>query len=63
MGLNGNRNFNMIGKDGREYNIDIIIRESGSVDFTVKDIATRAVVDDGWFVISKNGTLRVERVK
>lgn len=63
MGLNGNRSFNMIGKDGREYNIGIIIRESGGVDFTVKDIATRAVVDDGWFVISKNGTLRVERVK
>lgn len=63
MAINGNRNFNIKGKDGREYNIDIIIRESGSVDFTVKDIATRAVVDDGWFVISKNGMFRIERIK
>lgn len=63
MSLHGNRNFNMKGKDGREYNINIDIRENGSVDFTVKDIVTRSVVDDGWFAISKNGVLRIERIK
>ena len=53
----------MKGKDGREYNIDIDIKENGNVDFTVRDIATRSIVDDGWFVISKSGVLRIERVK
>ena len=53
----------MKGKDGRNYIVNIDIREDGSADFTIKDIETRNVIDDGWFVISKNGTFRIERVK
>ena len=63
MGLHSNRNFNMKGRDGREYNIDIDIKENGNVDFTVRDVVARSIVDDGWFVISKSGVLRIERVK
>ena len=55
-------NYTMKGKDGRNYLIEI--KEVGSYNnFEIIDEQTHKVVDDGWFVISKNGTLRLERVK
>lgn len=52
----------MKGKDGRTYLVKII--EQGSYNnFKVIDEQTHKVVDDGWFVISKNGILRIERIK
>lgn len=52
----------MKGKDGRTYLIEVA--EQGSYNsFKVIDEQTHKVVDDGWFVISKNGILRIERIK
>ena len=52
----------MRGRDGREYTVHT---EDKGVDtyFKVIDRKTEEVVDEGWLVISKNGTLRVERIK
>lgn len=52
----------MKGKDGHDYRIEV--KEQGSyTNFKVIDEHSNKVVDDGWFVISKNGTLRIERIK
>lgn len=52
----------MVGRDGRKY---IIEATDKGVDtaFKVVDEQTREVVDAGWLVISKNGILRIERIK
>ena len=50
------------GKDGRKYLL-IVEDRNGYTPFKVVDVKTGEETDDGWFVISKNGTLRVDRVK
>lgn len=49
-------------KDGRNYTIEVK-ETNGYTNFKVVDEQTNKVVDDGWFVISKNETLRIERIK
>lgn len=52
----------MKGKDGRVYRL-IVENRDGWTPFKIIDVATGEETDDGWFVISKNGVLRDERIK
>lgn len=52
----------MIGRDGRRYMIVTVDKGEDSY-FEVIDEQTNKIVDNGWLVISKNGNLRIERIK
>lgn len=54
----------MKGKDGREYTL-IVAEETvrGFTEFKVIDTKTGKLTDNGWFIISKNGVLRTDRIK
>lgn len=60
----------MKGRDGRNYKIqatsDVNYINSEEVKdffFQLVDEESGKVTDEGWLVISKNGTLRIDRIK
>lgn len=52
----------MLGRDGRRYMI--VAADTGKDSyFEVIDEQTNKIIDSGWLVVSKNGILRIERIK